>query len=93
VASEPTDASRYDEELFAAEAVLHCWDWEQACDVAELRIIYGLAATEVRWPGLPQVRLGALTDFQVTRTPRGLVFLDFEPGRQYAAELAGVMIP
>lgn len=84
---------RYDEELFAAEAILHSWDWERFCDGAELRVIHALAAAEVRRPGLPQVRLGALTDFQVTRTSRGLVFLDFEPSRQYAAELAGVIIP
>ncbi|HUZ24776.1 MAG TPA: hypothetical protein VMV07_13535 [Streptosporangiaceae bacterium] len=84
---------RYDEELFSAKAVLHRWDWGRACDTAELQIIQALAAAEVRWPGLPHVSLGALTDFQVTRTSHGLVFLDFEPGRQYAAELAGVAIP
>jgi hypothetical protein len=83
---------RFDEELFASEAVMHSWDWDRACDAAELEIIRGLAATEVRWPGLPRVSLGALTDFQVARTSRGLVCLDFEPSGRYAAELAGVVI-
>lgn len=83
---------RYDEELFSSRAILGRWSWGRACDAAELRFISALAATEVRWPDLPRVSLDALTDFQVTRTPRGLAFLDFEPSSQYAAALAGVVI-
>ena len=52
-----------------------------------------LAQTTVRLPGTPAVQLSKLTDFQAALTSRGLMFLDFEPGREYAARLAGVQIP
>jgi hypothetical protein len=59
----------------------------------ERAAVEGFSSVLVGWPGLPWVKVGALTDFQVVRTSRGLVFLDFEPSRPYAAALAGVLIP
>jgi hypothetical protein len=84
---------RFDGDLFSSNAVVHQWDCPWYFDEGERQAIARVASAIVRWPGLPSVRLDALTDFQVARGRDGLVFLDFEPSRRYALELAGVAIP
>ena len=84
---------RFDADLFSSNTVVHHWDPAWYFTEGERQAIAHVASAIVRWPGLPPVRLDALTDFQVTRGRDGLVFLDFEPGRRYALELAGVTIP
>jgi hypothetical protein len=81
---------RFNQQLFESNRVVHQWDCRRYFDAVERETIEIFASTLVRWPGLPEVRLGDLTDFQVTPTSRGLVFLDFEPSRTYAALLAGM---
>lgn len=83
----------YEEELFASTTIVHQWDCEKYFDVRENRIVEEFAYSVVRWPGLPAFPIGVLTDFQIVRTSKGLVFLDFEPSKRFAAELAGVLIP
>jgi len=83
----------FDGDLFSSDTVVHHWDSAWYFTESEGQAIARVASSVVRWPGLPPVRLDALTDFQVTRGRDGLVFLDFEPGRRYALELAGVTIP
>ena len=84
---------RFDEEMFAAGPVIHQVDIGRYFEAHERVLIDRFSSVLVGWPGLPWVTVGALTDFQVARTSRGLVFLDFEPSRPYAAALAGVLIP
>jgi hypothetical protein len=84
---------RFDEEVFAASSVIHQVDIGRYFEACERAVIEGFSSVLVGWPSLPWVKVGILTDFQVARTSRGLVFLDFEPSRPYAAALAGVLIP
>jgi hypothetical protein len=84
---------RFDERLFSSSLVVHQWDCRRYFDVDEYQTIAQLANCVVRWPGLPEVPLGRLTDFQVARSSPRLLFLDFEPSRDWAAQLAGVVIP
>ncbi|MBV8072756.1 MAG: hypothetical protein JO270_22825 [Acidobacteriaceae bacterium] len=83
----------FDERLFSSIRVVHHWDCRRYFELAEYEAIGQLANCVVRWPGLPEVPLGRLTDFQVARFSRHLLFLDFEPSRQWALQLAGVAIP
>lgn len=86
----------YDEELFSSSFIVHAkelWRYWWYFSASERRQIRQLAAVRVNWPGMPDVRLGKLTDFQVTRTRRGLVFLYFEPRHKYCERLLGTQIP
>lgn len=84
---------RFDKEVLATSAVIHQVDFGRYFDASECAIIERFSSILVGWPSLPWVKVGSLTDFQVARTSRGLVFLDFEPSQPYAAALAGVLIP
>lgn len=84
---------RFDESLFLSKAIVHHWDCRRYFDAGECHLIEELAKSFVRWSELPEQPLGRLTDFQITRCFGRLNFLDFEPNRFYATELAGVAIP
>lgn len=83
----------FSRDLFTSNAIVHRPNAAQHFSAEEQRIIESLSAVMVRHSRLPEVELGRLTDFQVARTSRGLVFLDFEPNRFHAAQLANVRIP
>jgi len=79
--------------LFESPAILHQLSWPQCFTGSEYAALRKFAATPVRWPGLPKVPLGQLTDLQATRLVSRIVCLDFEPSPSWALRLAGVTIP
>ncbi|HXH50518.1 MAG TPA: hypothetical protein VNM47_14335 [Terriglobia bacterium] len=83
----------FKQELFVSKAIVHQSDCRAYFASEERRAIMLFSAILVSDSALPSVRLGELTDFQATRTSEGLMFLDFEPSRRYAATLAKVQIP
>ena len=83
----------FDPELFTSTQVMHQWDCHRCLDRHELRSVDHFARQMIAAPDLPPVPVGCLTDFQVAKTSKGLVFLDFEPSASYCQSLAGVCIP
>ena len=79
--------------LFESTAVLHQLSWPRCFTASEHAALRKFASTPVRWPGLPEVPLGQLTDLQATRLDTRVVCLDFEPSPFWALRLAGVVIP
>jgi len=79
--------------LFESAAVLHQLSWPECFTDSEYAALRKFAATLVRWPDLPEVPLGQLTDLQATRLGSRVVCLDFEPSAPWAFRLAGVVIP
>ena len=84
---------RFDSELFDSTAITHVGNGLPSHLPSDRRTAAQLAHQTVRWPGLPAVTVGDLTDFQTAPTTRGMIFFDFEPAAKSALELAGVAIP
>ncbi len=83
----------FDPELFDSTAITHVGNGLPTTPPSDRWTAVQLAQQTVRWPGLPAVAVGDLTDFQTAPTSRGLVFFDFEPAAGSALALAGVNIP
>ena len=84
---------RFNHELFTSNAIIHQSDSRANFTAEECHAIELFSSILVSRSDLPSVRLGLLADFQTIRTSEGLMFLDFEPARRYAAKLANVRIP